>query len=708
MRSYGAPPTAVHRHGDGGRIDREALVRRHNPVIREADALEPLSVGNGEFCFTADITGLQTFPEFHSKGIPLCILSNWGWHSHPNPNNYKLEDVLSEFDVYGRKVKVAVPENYPTKTDAYTKAVMWLRGNPHRLGLGQVGLNLKKRDGALVALEDCKDIEQTLDMYSGMLTSRFIVEGKAVEVETCCHPTVDMIAVRIKSTLISTDQLGVKIRFPYGSMEGDNDPGDWDSPECHETTIIGAAGNRIDLKRTLDDDSHYISIMYSDGGRIGEADKHHYELNPNNSRDGFEFVIAFSPDPLTTQLPGVTESRIVCEGHWKDFWNNGGAIDLSACTDSRANELERRIVLSQYLMATQESGKLPPQETGLTCNSWYGKFHLEMHWWHGVQFALWGRLPLLEKTLPWYQSVLPRVQEETRMQGYPGARWQKMVGPDGRTGPNGGVLLVWQQPHPIYYAELCYREHRDRACLERYCDIVFESAEFMAAYAHWDKDKKRYVLGPPLLLAQENFGFETYNPTYELEYWRWGLETAQKWRVRLGLDRKEKWDHVITHLSKLPVKDGLYLAAESVPHTWTDTTCRRNHPTLLAACGLLPGVMVDREVMNRTLEMVMEKWNWKEKTWGWDFPMTAMTAARLGKPEIAIDALMMETDRNVYLRNGHNHRKGMIVYLPANGGLLTAVAMMAAGWDGAPRRDAPGFPDNGKWDIRWEGLCRMP
>jgi len=43
-----------------------------------------------------------------------------------------------------------------------------------------------------------------------------------------------------------------------------------------------------------------------------------------------------------------------------------------------------------------------------------------------------------------------------------------------------------------------------------------------------------------------------------------------------------------------------------------------------------------------------------------------------------------------------------------NGGLLTAVAMMAAGWDGCPQRHAPGFPDNGKWNIRWEGLRQMP
>jgi hypothetical protein len=34
--------------------------------------------------------------------------------------------------------------------------------------------------------------------------------------------------------------------------------------------------------------------------------------------------------------------------------------------------------------------------------------------------------------------------------------------------------------------------------------------------------------------------------------------------------------------------------------------------------------------------------------------------------------------------------------------------MMAAGWDDGPDRPAPGFPDNGKWKIRWERLQRMP
>ena len=62
-------------------IDRFSLVTRHNIEISQIDSLSSLSVGNGEFVFTTDITGLQTFPEYYSKGIPLGTMSNWGWHT---------------------------------------------------------------------------------------------------------------------------------------------------------------------------------------------------------------------------------------------------------------------------------------------------------------------------------------------------------------------------------------------------------------------------------------------------------------------------------------------------------------------------------------------------------------------------------------------------------------------------------------------------
>ena len=85
-----------------------------------------------------------------------------------------------------------------------------------------------------------------------------------------------------------------------------------------------------------------------------------------------------------------------------------------------------------------------------------------------------------------------------------------------------------------------------------------------------------------------------------------------------------------------------------------------------------------------------------------------MSAARLGEPNLAIDALFKEAGaKNFYDERGVC-TGGPCPYLPGNGGLLYAVAMMAAGWDGAPAKHAPGFPDDGSWTVRWEGLKPAP
>jgi hypothetical protein len=111
--------------------------------------------------------------------------------------------------------------------------------------------------------------------------------------------------------------------------------------------------------------------------------------------------------------------------------------------------------------------------------------------------------------------------------------------------------------------------------------------------------------------------------------------------------------------------------------------------------------------MRPTLEKVLQTWQW-DRCWGWDFPMAAMTAARVGRPDLAIDALMTNSVKNRWLPSGHVYqRDNLTLYLPANGGLLSAVAMMAAGWDGGPKTEAPGFPKEG-WQVRYEGLKRMP
>jgi len=689
-------------------IDRQALVTRHNPVLHEFDVRSPLSVGNGQFCFTADATGLQTFPEAYVKTFPLCTMSDWGWHSFPNPQQWTMENYsYTNFDAHGRPVGYAEQSRTNPASD-------FLRENPHRLNLGQLGFVLAEADGTPAQIADITGVEQTLDMWNGVLTSHFQFDGQSVDVQTVCDPGSDRIAVHVESPLIKTGQLKIQIRFPYGSPK--ESASDWSKPDAHTTTLLpGTQPNFMFLSRQLDDTSYQVALSWPLGVHLQPTGPHQFTTTTPPDGTTLDFFCDFAPKFDRHRLPNFTETKTAAQTHWNNFWSTGGAIDLSLSKDPRWSELERRIVLSEYLTAIQSTGKNPPAETGLTLNSWYGKFHLEMYWWHDAQFALWGRAPLLENSLDFYQRIMPQAVANAKRQGYDGARWPKMTDPSGIDTPASvGAFLIWQEPHPIYFAELDYRAHPDRATLDKFKDVIFATADFMCSYAWWNEAKQRYELGPPLLEAQEDLAPKTelFNPTYELVYWRWALETAQQWRTRLGLPRSENWDKVLQHLSPLSTTDGKYLFAESLPDTYTNPKWIKDHPAVLNAYGVLPGPGVDRDTMQRTFDWIWKNWDWPS-TWGWDYPVLAMSAARLGDPERAIQALLLDTPKNHYVVSGHNFQRdandnALPLYLPGNGGLLTAVAMMAAGWDGAPKRNAPGFPDNGQWVVRWEGLLPLP
>ena len=342
----------------------------------------------------------------------------------------------------------------------------------------------------------------------------------------------------------------------------------------------------------------------------------------------------------------------------------------------------------------------------MTCNSWYGKFHLEMHYWHSAHFALWNRAAELERSLSWYKRILPAARQIAASQGYAGARWPKMCGPAGRNSPSSiAVLLVWQQPHPVFLAELCWRANPRRAFLEEYREVVEAAAEFMADFVHWDG--RRYVLGPPLIPAQERFDPRTVlNPGYETEYFRWALDQANVWRKRLGEAERADFSRIAHGLARPRVFDGRFPAHENCPATFTEGPFHTDHPSMLAMLGMLNGGGLDRGVMNATLDKVLAVWD-RESLWGWDFPMMAMCAARLGRRQDAVELLLMESPKNTWLPNGHNaqgDREDLPLYLPGNGGLLLAAAMMAAGWDGSGDLPAPGFPGGGAFRVTMENL----
>lgn len=712
-------------------IDRRALVVRHAIRLTAVDPWAPVMLGNGSLGFTADITGLQTYPAAYAKPVPLLTMAQWAWHRAPNPNGYRAADGMALVDVPGRgKQPYAYIADFAEI--ARRPALAWLRENPHRFALGRLSLRLARRDGTQAPIGDLTAIDQRMDLWTGTLTSRFRFDGVPVTVETRVDPARDIVAVRVASPLVASGRIAVETRYPGVSSTLNPDPQDWRDTAAHRTDVIEARAGMVRLRRTIDATRYQASLQVA-GGTVARIGPHRFRASAPG-RD--ELIVQAGFEAQEAALPPVdaaATARAVA-GHWRDYWTHGGMIDLSGSTDARAPELERRIVLSQYLSAINSAGTMLPQEDGLFTNSWNGKFHLEMHAWHAAHFAAWSRPALLERSMGWYLAQLPQAEARARSHGVEGAWWPKMTGPDGTESPSPiNPFIMWQQPHSIYLAEMLYRAGGGRAALTRYATLVDRTATLLARWPRRVGD--RLVLGPPVVPVQENHPpLTTTDPAFEIAYFRWGLETAQAWRVRRGLTRRPDWDRAIAALPPLPQVDGRYLPVATAPGFWRDAmspACsthavqpqclNRDHPSFLMAYGLIGGGGVQPPVMAATLRAVRTHWDLRQ-TWGWDYPMIAMTAARLGEPDGAIDWLFADQANNrwgptgltprVELAPGENGPDGpgtkrvAALYVPSNGSLLLAVGMMAAGWDGS-RGVAPGFPKDG-WRVRVEGVRALP
>ena len=651
------------------KIDRQAVINRNNPKVNSIDSLSSLTVGNGGFAFTADATGLQTFPEVYSNGVPLGTMSDWGWHSFPNTQNYRAEEAFDQ--------KMYSIEKF--QDERRKAAANYLRANPHRLHLGTIGFDIHSPEAIM-------DARQELQLWKGWLQSDFSWKGKNYQVETACDPIRDLVAVRIQG---SGKVIPILFRFPYPTAGHSDDACNWDANDKHSTEIVKAGHQQVLLRRTLDATIYYVDIRWEGKAAFKALNRNGFRLTPQDKQ--FAFTCEYRTAAGSVANKDAESVFKASADYWTNFWQTGGIVDFSRCSDSRAKELERRIILSQYLLAVNCAGNTPPQETGLTYNSWFGKFHLEMIWWHQAQFALWGHPELLERSLDWYFRAEPMARKIAQRQGYKGIRWMKMTDPSSEEAPSKvGSYLIWQQPHLIYLTELLRRAGTN---ISRFSTLIEETAEFMLDYARQSsagKSDGTYALSGCIPAQETLSASSTVNPPFELAYWQWAMKVA---------------GHPI-QMDTLAYKDGLYLAAADATDTYTNIKYISDHPAVLGAYGIIPDTgLFNKKLMHKTLDWIWDGWNW-DKTWGWDYPMVAMCAARLGDKQKAVDALLMPKRTNTYLVSGHNYQDQRLrLYLPGNGGLLTAVALMCAGWDGCKEKN-PGFPAG--WDVEWEGLKAMP
>ena len=680
----------------GEPIDREAVVKRHRVCTTGTLLKSPAQVGNGKFAFGMDITGLQTF-------VPFNTLSDWSWHSFPLPEGMRAEDYRPVVvETHGKKIA------YELRNPDQPELSEWLTKNPHRYNLGRIGFRLLREDGTEAREIDLGNARQEIDLWTGVVYSRFELNRKEVKVRTVCHPDKDMIGVCIESELLNDGNMSIYLDFPYpDGRYFKHYIGRYDTISGHTSTFEKLAPNSVRIARTMDDPHYYATLDWTGPATFSrESEKAHTFLLQPRHTSTFSFTCCFSPEPVADVTEPVASIERKSAASWEKYWRSGAAVDLSGSKDPRWLELERRIVLSQYLMRANESGLFPPQESGLVNNGWFGRFHFEMIWWHGVHYGLWNRMECFDNYLNVYKDFMPKALERAKSEGRSGARWPKCTGNFNREWPGSAhAYLIWHEPHPIYFAEMQYRQKPVPETLEKWKDVVLNTADYMADYLFYDKKTKQYVLGPPVVVVSENTDpLQTINPIFELGYFRYGLRTALEWADRLGLSEKrtKKWKEVLSKMAPLPVADGVYTTYEGIPDMWTKYTYE--HPALTGVYGMLPGDGVDLPTFKRTLEKVSKEWQFN-RIWGWDFPMLAMAAARTGQPALAIDMLMHPSAGFQFDEHGLA-TGGPFPYFPSNGALLTAVAMMCGGWDGS-EGEAPGFPKDGSWTVRYEGFVPM-
>lgn len=701
---------------DNKLINRLDIIASFNPHLTDINPQSPLSVGNGRFCYTADITGMQTLYEEYSAETPLCTMAEWGWHTKKADNKkgfYTLDDVrMTPYNYCKRTV------TYPrVKYEGNEAAYDWVRQNPHKFNLAKIGLYFHNEP---IQADSIYCINQTLDITTGILKSIFrlnvnrhnnastlnnitadnintnAISDNLVTVYTVCDDNSDTVAFHISSGLLQCG-LSINIVFPYASC--DITGSDWNNTNGHSDFL-----NASHIHRQIDDTAYYVNFningtdtsQHAANNSIITSDSNVTINKCNNSAAAtiksngiHSYNITTTDDELNMSVNFNKSIRTpatydTIAGNSRHFWHNYWTTGKFLNSDNK--ELMRRVILSQYLLVINDSGYIPPAETGLTCNSWYGKAHLEMHYWHMAWAPLWGHPELLTRSFDWYIDILDEAKKNASRNGYKGARWTKMVSYTGSDCPSKiAPLLVWQQPHIINMLQIVIDNNTSddfdvTAYMSKYWILVKETAVFIADYLVYDPVSDIYNIEAPVIPVQErHLPEDTRNPIFELAYFRYGLLIAAKWAYKLGFtDEAIQWRNIAMHIAPLPINDDVYIAHSNCPDTFTNKAI--DHPLMLQIYGMLDNYgaedIVDKDIYRNTLMKVIDMWDYST-LWGWDFAVIAMAAHKLGLDDIALEQLLINSPKNDYVESGNNRqnsRKDLPLYLPGNGSLLLAAA----------------------------------
>ena len=258
------------------KIDRKAVLDRNNPKVEAADTLSSLTVGNGSFAATVDVTGLQSFPEQYSGGVPLTTMTAWGWHSFPNTEQLTEKESQQTVDAGHGHGEIYAVEY---KTAGRNKdATEYFRVNPHRLNLGCLGLVFSDAKGNTLNLSSVSGISQVLKLWEGIVESDYTVSDSPVKVVTGSNG--DALLARIVTPLFAKRQARLALRLPYPTGKHSDDASDWASVARHTSRIVSSTSQHALIEHRIDDTRYFVSLRWNGRATLSNTSSHVFTLTP--------------------------------------------------------------------------------------------------------------------------------------------------------------------------------------------------------------------------------------------------------------------------------------------------------------------------------------------------------------------------------------------------------------------------------------------
>jgi len=240
-------------------IDRYALVTRHNVELSRLDPESPLTVGNrrvrlhGGRDRPADVCRAvrEDHSARHAVAVGLAHVSESAAVAHRPVR-------IAEFDSHGRKA------GYADIPGERTPEIEWLRANPHRPAPGPRWVQADARRWLRAQPGDISDVRQTLDLWNGIITSRFRVDGETRRGGDCM-PSDDGRSERPRH--VAAGRNGTPgDRDPLPVRDGSDDGRRLDEAGRAHDGAHSTADGEARFARTLDGDTYHAAPAGSRAG----------------------------------------------------------------------------------------------------------------------------------------------------------------------------------------------------------------------------------------------------------------------------------------------------------------------------------------------------------------------------------------------------------------------------------------------------------